>query len=272
MHNVVIQDFEIGKGQPLVFVAGPCVIEGEKETLEAAHALKEIFAKHKVPWIFKSSYDKANRTSIHSFRGPGLEEGMRILSKVKEEVGVPILTDVHTPDQATAAGSVCDVIQIPAFLCRQTDLVVAAAKTPAAIFVKKGQFMAPWDMKNVIAKITESGNERIVLVERGFTFGYANLVSDMRSIFIMQAEGRPVCFDATHSVQLPGALGSSTGGQREFIPLLAKAAVASGANVLFMEAHPNPAEGKSDAASMLSFDELQQILPKLLKLYEVIHS
>jgi 2-dehydro-3-deoxyphosphooctonate aldolase (KDO 8-P synthase) len=271
MRNVKVKDFLIGKGQPLVVMCGPCVIESESHCLQAAEALNKIFSKHGIRLIFKSSYDKANRSSYHSFRGPGIEEGLRILERVKKELGLAIVTDVHTSEEATTAGSVCDILQIPAFLCRQTDLVVAVAKTGATVNVKKGQFMAPWDMGNVVNKIQEAGNQNIILTDRGTTFGYNNLVSDMRSIPIMQKFGVPVCFDATHSVQLPGGRGDSSGGEREFIPILAKAAIASGANSLFMEAHPDPENAKSDSASVLSFEMLDTLLPQLKRLYAVIN-
>lgn len=270
--DVRIKNFLIGSRQPLVLMSGPCVIESEDHCLKAAEDLKRMFDKHQVQLIFKSSYDKANRSSYSSFRGPGLEEGLRILQRVKQELDLPVVTDIHSPEEALAAGEVCDVIQIPAFLCRQTDLVVAAARSGAVVSVKKGQFLAPWDMKNVVHKITTAGNERIILVDRGTTFGYNNLVSDFRGIPIMQNFGYPVCFDATHSVQKPGGLGDVSGGDREFIPILAKAALAAGANCLFMEAHPRPAEAKSDAASVLSFQELEHLLPQLKQLYNLIQS
>jgi len=268
MCKVSLKDFRIGNGEPLTIMSGPCVIESEEQCLKAAWKLKEIFAQFPaINFIFKASYDKANRSSLHSFRGPGLEEGLRILKRVKEECALPIVTDVHTPDEAAVAGSFCDLIQIPAFLCRQTDLLVAASKTGAVVSVKKGQFMAPHDMGNVVEKIRASGNNRIILVERGAMFGYNNLVSDFRSIPIMQQFGVPVCFDATHSVQLPGGLGTQSGGQREFVPLLAKAAIAAGADCLFLEAHPNPSQAKSDGASQLSFEALPPLLITLERLY-----
>lgn len=270
MQQVPIKNFIIGKGQPLAVIAGPCVIESEEHTMRAAETLKKIFSNTKINFIFKSSYDKANRSSIHSFRGPGLEEGLRILEKVANTFDLPVITDVHTVEEASAVGEVCDILQIPAFLCRQTDLVVAIAQTGRVVNAKKGQFMAPWDMKNVVEKCRAVGNPNVILTDRGTSFGYNNLVSDMRSIPIMQGFGVPVCFDATHSVQLPGGLGESSGGQREFIPLLAKAAVASGANCLFIEAHPNPKLAKSDAASVLDFNELPVLLSILERLYQVV--
>lgn len=272
MHTIQIKNFAIGQGQPLTIISGPCVIESESHTLHAAETLKNMFHKHGVNLIFKSSYDKANRSSFHSFRGPGLQEGLRILNRVQREFDLPVVTDIHSPEEAKAVGSVCEMIQIPAFLCRQTDLVVAAAETGAVVSVKKGQFLAPWDMKNVVHKITSANNHRILLVERGTTFGYNNLVCDMRGIPIMQQFGYPVCFDATHAVQKPGGLGEMSGGDREFIPVLAKAAIAAGANCLFMEAHPNPAEAKSDAASVLDFETLDRLLPQLKQLYELIQT
>lgn len=270
MKDVLIQKFTIGKGQPLAVMSGPCVIEGEDHALEAAAFLSELFASLGINYIYKSSYDKANRSAYSSFRGPGLKEGLRILEKVKTKYNVPVVTDVHSPEEATEAGKVCDILQIPAFLCRQTDLIVAAAETGAAISVKKGQFMSPWDMDNVVKKIESAGNQKIILTDRGTTFGYNNLVSDMRGIPIMQKMGYPVCFDASHSVQLPGGNGTSSGGQREFIPTLAKAAIAAGCNCIFMEAHPNPAQAKSDKDSVMPFTEMKDLFITLKKLYEVV--
>jgi 2-dehydro-3-deoxyphosphooctonate aldolase (KDO 8-P synthase) len=271
MRNVKIKNFLIGKGQPLAVMCGPCVIESEVHCMRAAEFLKGLFSKRKINFIFKSSYDKANRSSHSSFRGPGLEEGLRILEKVKKELDLPVVSDVHSPEETSAAGEVLDILQIPAFLCRQTDLIVAAAKTGAAISVKKGQFLAPWDMKNIVQKVHSTGNQNLILVDRGTTFGYNNLVSDMRAIPIMQGFGVPVCFDATHSVQLPGGLGNESGGQREFIPVLAKSAIAAGANCLFMEAHPDPVNAKSDAAAVLDFKDLPALLTTLEKLYALIN-
>jgi 2-dehydro-3-deoxyphosphooctonate aldolase (KDO 8-P synthase) len=270
MQQVPIKNFRIGKGQKLAIMSGPCVIESEDHCLKSAETLKKMFAKHDVHLIFKSSYDKANRSSYAGFRGPGLDEGLRILERVKREWDLPIVTDIHSPEEARAAGSICDIIQIPAFLCRQTDLVVAAAQTSAVVSVKKGQFLAPWDMANVVKKITTAGNEKIILIDRGTTFGYNNLVSDMRSIPIMQKLGYPVCYDATHAVQKPGGLGDASGGDREFIPVLAKAALAAGANCLFLESHPHPEQAKSDAASVLDFKDLERLLPQFEKLYTLI--
>ncbi len=264
----MIRNFSIGAGQPLAVICGPCVIEGEDHTLVCAEELKMIFSAFPFSFIFKASYDKANRSSIQSFRGPGLEKGLAILQKVQRECGLPVLTDIHSPEEAAAAGAVCEMIQIPAFLCRQTDLLVAAAATPAAINVKKGQFLSPWDMKNVVDKLASCGKKRILLTERGASFGYNNLVSDMRSIPILQSLGVPVCFDASHSVQLPGGLGTASGGQREFIPTLAKAAVAAGCNALYIEAHPDPASAKSDAASVYPFDQLKALLRQIERIYD----
>lgn len=272
MKNVVVKNLLIGPGQPLVVMCGPCVIEGEAHCMEMAETLSKIFSIAEVPLIFKASYDKANRSSHHSFRGPGIKEGLRILGRVQQEFNLPVVTDVHSVEEARRAGEVCDVLQIPAFLCRQTDLIVAAGETGKVVSVKKGQFMSPWEMQNVVEKIRATGNENIILVDRGTTFGYNNLVSDMRCIPIMQKFGVPVCFDATHSVQLPGGRGDSSGGEREFIPILAKAAVAAGANCLFIEAHPNPSQAKSDAASVLDFKELPALLRILKQLYNVVSS
>lgn len=269
MHTVKVGKFYIGKKQPLAIMCGPCVIESEQHAMDCAGFLKELFSKTAINLIYKSSYDKANRSAYSSFRGPGLEEGMRILQKVKQTYDLPVVSDIHSPEEAKRAGQTCDILQIPAFLCRQTDLILAAAETGNAISVKKGQFMAPWDMINVVEKIHSTGNKQVILTDRGATFGYNNLVSDFRAIPVMQSFGVPVCFDATHSVQLPGGQGKTSGGQREFIPLLAKAAIAAGANCLFIEAHPDPANAKSDAASVLDFKDLPRLLGKLQKLYEI---
>jgi 2-dehydro-3-deoxyphosphooctonate aldolase (KDO 8-P synthase) len=268
---IQIRNFSIGEGCPLAVMCGPCVIESENHCLEAAEALKEIFSKHKINFIFKSSYDKANRSSIHSFRGVGIEEGLRILEKVKKEFDLPILTDIHTPEEARASSEICDLLQIPAFLCRQTDLLIAAGQTGKVINVKKGQFMAPWDMGNVVKKIQSTGNDKVILVDRGTMFGYNYLINDMRCIPIMQKFGVPVCFDATHSVQLPGGKGEGSGGEREYVSILAKAAVAAGVDCLFMEAHQDPPNAKSDADSVLDFKELPALLLKLEQLYEVVN-
>jgi 2-dehydro-3-deoxyphosphooctonate aldolase (KDO 8-P synthase) len=272
MKAVSVGKFLIGKGQPLALMSGPCVIESEEHAFKAAEHLKNLLAPLGVNFIYKSSYDKANRSAYSSFRGPGLKDGLAILKRIKEELNVPVLTDVHTAEEAEAAGEVCDVLQIPAFLCRQTDLVVAAARTGAVINVKKGQFLAPWDMKNVVEKIVSAGNDQIILTDRGTTFGYNNLVSDMRAIPIMQGLGFPVCFDASHSVQLPGGLGNATGGQREFIPTLTLAAIAAGANCLFIEAHPNPEKALSDSASVLAFDTLSSLIQRAVQIYDIVQA
>jgi 2-dehydro-3-deoxyphosphooctonate aldolase (KDO 8-P synthase) len=267
--RVCIKNFYIGPDEPLAIMSGPCVIEGEEHCLRAAEALKVMFDKRKINLIFKSSYDKANRMSVTSYRGPGIEEGLKILERVKQELDLPIVTDVHTIEDVQAASAVVDILQIPAFLCRQTDLLLAAGQTGKVVSVKKGQFMAPWDMGTVVNKIQSVGNQQVILVDRGTTFGYNYLVNDMRCIPIMQQFGVPVCFDATHSVQIPGGKGSSSSGEREFIPVLAKAAIAAGANCLFMEAHPDPTHAKSDADSVLDFKDLPDLLLKLEQLYEV---
>jgi 2-dehydro-3-deoxyphosphooctonate aldolase (KDO 8-P synthase) len=256
-----VHGIEIG-GPEMFLIAGPCVIESEEHALKMAESISGICKALKLPYIFKASFDKANRTSVHSFRGPGLREGLRILAKVKKSVDVPILTDVHEIEQMAPAADVVDVIQIPAFLCRQTDLLVAAAKTGRAINVKKGQFVAPADMRHAVNKIVESGNHQVSLTERGASFGYHNLVVDMRGLAIMR-EFAPVIFDATHSVQLPSQ-GEQSGGQPQFIPLLARAAVAVGVDGVFMEVHDNPAVAKSDGANALRLDQLRGVLSELL--------
>jgi 2-dehydro-3-deoxyphosphooctonate aldolase (KDO 8-P synthase) len=270
MREASIRRLKTGQNHPLLVMCGPCAIESKEHLLLCAEVLKDIFVKENIALVFKSSYDKANRSSIHSPRGVGIDEGLRLLELVKSEFDLPVVTDVHSPEEAKAAGDVCDVLQIPAFLCRQTDLIIAAAETPAAVSVKKGQFMAPWDMQNVVEKIRHCGNSNIILIERGTCFGYNNLVSDMRAIPIMQQFDVPVCFDATHSVQLPGGLGATSGGQRQYVELLAKAAIASGADALFMEAHPDPDNAFSDRGSQIDFEQLRALLPKLKKMYELI--
>ncbi len=271
MKDVAVKNFLIGRKHPLAVMSGPCVIESEEHALSTAEMLVEIFRPLKgFNLIYKSSYDKANRSAYSSFRGPGLAKGLKILERVKKEFDIPVLTDVHSPEEATAAGQVCDILQIPAFLCRQTDLIVAAAKTGAVINVKKGQFMAPWDMQNVVDKILAAGNEKIILTDRGTTFGYNNLVSDMRTIPIMQKFGFPVCFDASHSVQIPGGLGSASGGQREFIPTLTRAAIAAGCNCLFIESHPDPTTAKSDNDSVYPLSELPKLLTEVLQIYHLV--
>jgi 2-dehydro-3-deoxyphosphooctonate aldolase (KDO 8-P synthase) len=265
------EDLLIGPEEPLAMLCGPCVIESEEHTMFCAAELQKIFAPFNIRLIFKASYDKANRSSIHSFRGPGIDEGLKILQKVQREFNLPVVTDVHTPEEAKIAAAVCEMIQIPAFLSRQTDLLIAAALTSAAINVKKGQFLSPWEMKNVVEKIESVGGQKVLLTDRGTSFGYNNLVSDFRSIPIMQSFNVPVCFDASHSAMLPGGLGTASGGQREFIPTLAKAAIAAGADALFMEAHPNPAAAKSDAATVMPFSDLKMLLTVLERLYAAVH-
>jgi len=271
MKTVKIKDFLVGSGEPFAVISGPCVIESEDSALFAAAFLKDLCTELDTHFIFKASYDKANRSAYQSFRGPGLEKGLRILKKIRKELDIPVLTDVHSPEEAKAAGEICDIIQIPAFLCRQTDLLTVAGETGAIINVKKGQFMAPWDMGNVVDKIVATNNSRIILTDRGTSFGYNNLVSDMRTIPIMKRFGFPVCFDASHSVQLPGGLGNASGGQREFIPTLAKAAIAAGSDLLFLESHPNPREAKSDKDSVFPFSELKTLLQELKKIYDVVN-
>ena len=259
----------IGEGK-LFLIAGPCVIESEAHVRKMADAIQRITSDLNVPYIFKASYDKANRTSVKSFRGPGLKEGVAILRRLAESTGLPVLTDVHEPSHCEPVAEGVDVLQIPAFLCRQTDLLVAAAKTGRAVNVKKGQFVAPWDMKHAVEKITESGNSRVFLTERGTTFGYNNLVVDMRSLAIMR-NFAPVVFDGTHSVQTPSAGNGVSGGQPEFIPLLARAAVAAGIDGVFLEVHDNPAEAKSDGANALDLKNLKNVLETLLAVNVAVH-
>jgi len=254
---------KFGANHPLVLIAGPCVIESETATLECASLLQEITANLSMQLVFKASYDKANRTSVTSFRGPGINEGLRILAKVRETLGVPVISDIHGLEQVEQAAAVLDIIQIPAFLCRQTDLVVAVAKTGKVMNIKKGQFLAPWDMQNVIGKAVASGNDQLILTERGVSFGYNNLVSDMRSLPIMRGFGYPVVFDATHSVQLPGGQGGSSGGQREFVEYLGRAAVATGIDGIFMEVHHDPDQALCDGPNSVKIADLPGLLKKL---------
>lgn len=268
MNTVTVKDFLIGKDHPLAMICGPCVIESEDHAFSCAKTLKEMLAPYPFSFIFKASYDKANRSSIHSFRGPGLLKGIHILERIKKELDLPVTTDVHTPQEALLAAKICDMIQIPAFLCRQTDLLLAAAKTKVAINIKKGQFMAPWDMKHVIEKIESQNHHNILLTDRGTSFGYNNLVSDFRSILLMQSLNYPVCYDASHSTQLPGSCGVESGGQSEFIAPLAKAALVVGANALFIETHPDPKNAKSDKMSVMDFKDLNVLLQDLYRLYK----
>ena len=253
----------IGGRNPLVLIAGPCVIESETHALKTAEKLKRATSDANIPFIFKASYDKANRSSIDSFRGPGLIKGLKILKKIKKELNVAVLSDAHTEDEIEPAAQILDIIQIPAFLCRQTNMLVKAAKTNCTINVKKGQFMAPWDMQNVIDKLSQSGCKKILLTERGYMFGYNNLVVDMRSLPLMRNLGYPVIFDATHSLQLPGGQGKKSGGQRELIPDLVRGAVAVGCDSLFMEVHPNPDKAKSDGPNMLKLSQLPKLLEQI---------
>lgn len=255
----------------LTLLAGPCVIESEEMVLEIAERMKMIAEHIKVNYYFKASFDKANRTSIHSYRGPGIEEGLRILKKVKDTYELKIVTDIHEPWQAEPVSKVADMIQIPAFLCRQTDLLVAAAKTGKIINVKKAQFLAPWDMKNVVTKLEESGNKNIMLCERGTSFGYNALMVDMTGIREMQKFGYPVVFDATHSVQKPGGKGTATGGNREHAEPLAKAAIAAGADALFFEVHPDPNHALSDGPNMVCLKEFEEMMKRILRVYEAVH-
>lgn len=265
--NVVnVADFSLGSGR-LAFIAGPCAIESKSLTLDVAYALKEYAQGLNVPLIFKASFDKANRTSASSFRGPGLQEGLEILARVKEEVGLPVISDVHEVQQVTTAAQVLDVLQIPAFLCRQTDLIEAAARTGKPLNLKKGQFLAPWDMAQVVSKATQAGNSALLLTERGTQFGYNNLVVDFRSLPIMRSLGFPVVMDITHSVQLPGGQGSCSGGDRQFIPCMARAAVAVGVDALFMEVHPNPDKALCDGPNSMPLHAVPGLWQELLELH-----
>lgn len=254
----------------LFIIAGPCAIESESLCLKVAESLRRVCARHGVNYVFKASYDKANRTSSRSFRGPGIEAGLAILEKVRREVGVPVLTDVHTEAEAVRAGKSVDILQIPAFLCRQTDLIETAVKTGKIVNIKKGQFLSPAEMGRVVKKAMEAGGKRLLITERGTTFGYNNLVADMRSIALMKAFGVPVVFDATHSVQLPGAGGDKSSGQRELAPVLARAAVAAGANGVFIETHPSPDQAKSDGPNMVPLSEMPRLIATLVKLHQIV--
>ena len=266
MKDIKVGDVIFGKDN-LGIIAGPCVIENRDHSLEMSYAIKEVSEDVGIPIIFKSSFDKANRTSIKSFRGPGIEEGMRILSDVKTETGLKVLTDIHSPDQAGLVSDVVDIIQIPAFLSRQTDLLIAAAKTGKPINIKKGQFLAPWDVEHIVKKMEESGSQNILLTDRGTQFGYNNLVADMRAIPLMKQFGYPVIFDATHSAQLPGGSGGHSSGMRDMIPTLARAAVAAGCNGVFMEVHNDVDKAKSDAATQWPLDKLAPLLIELKKIH-----
>lgn len=270
VREVSVGDVKIGGNNPLALIAGPCVIESREHCLKLAESITGICRKAGIPFVFKASFDKANRSSASSYRGPGLEAGLAILAEVKREVGVPVLTDLHGEEQVEVVAAAVDIIQIPAFLCRQTDLLVRAAKAGKPVNVKKGQFVAPWDMKNVCDKVVSAGNDQLLLTERGCSFGYNNLVSDMRSLAVMRGFGFPVIFDATHSVQLPGGLGSVSGGQRQFVMPLARAAAATGIDALFVETHEDPDKGLSDGPNMLPLDQLESLIIQVRRMDEAL--
>jgi 2-dehydro-3-deoxyphosphooctonate aldolase (KDO 8-P synthase) len=272
MKTISIGNLKVGPGQPFLIIAGPCVIESWDVAFKTAQFLNDLSRQLSFSFVFKSSYDKANRTSVNSFRGPGLTEGLALLAEIKTKLGVYLLSDVHETSHCQPAGQVLDVLQIPAFLCRQTDLISAAADTGKAINIKKGQFVSPAEMKNGIKKVQERDNENVFITERGTTFGYNNLVVDMRSIPIIKGFDVPVIFDATHSVQLPGGSGEKSGGERQYIPTLAKAAVAAGCNGLFMEVHPDPDQAKSDAATQIPLNQVKELISQCLKLHELASS
>ncbi|ADL13670.1 3-deoxy-8-phosphooctulonate synthase [Acetohalobium arabaticum] len=267
---VLNEEIKFGNQRPFVLLAGPCAIESEERSLKVAEGIKEITDRLGIPYVFKSSYDKANRSSIDSYRGPGLEEGLKILEKVKREFDLPVLSDVHTAEEAEYAADVLDIMQIPAFLSRQTDLVTAVGATGRVVNVKKGQFLAPWDIEQVVEKIESTNNQRILLTERGASFGYNNLVVDMRSLPRMRETGYPVVFDATHSVQLPGGAGDRSGGEREYVPHLARAAAGAGIDALFMEVHDRPEEALCDGPNMVRLDDLEDILRKIQAIDEIV--
>ena len=270
MNIVTVGNYKVGQGCPMLLMAGPCVLEGYERSLMIGRRAKAIADKLGMPYVFKASFDKANRSSYNSFRGPGLKEGLAILAQIKKDLGVPIVTDIHEPAQAEPVAEVADILQIPAFLCRQTDLVYQAAKTGKTVNVKKGQFLAPWDMKNVIKKIEEAGNHNIMLTERGASFGYNTLVTDMRGLAIMRELGYPVVMDATHSVQIPGGQGTSSGGQSQYVPHMARAAAAVGIDALFLEVHDNPAEALSDGPNMVKLDNLEALLKDVLAIDKIV--
>ena len=271
MQPIQFAGLTVGGGSPLLLIAGPCVIESESHALGLAHALKAIAARAGVQYVFKASFDKANRTSARSFRGPGLDEGLRVLGRIRQDAGVPVLTDIHEAAQAEPAAAVADILQIPAFLSRQTDLIEAAARTGRVVNVKKGQFLAPGDMRHAIEKVTSAGNPRVFVTERGFSFGYHNLVVDMRVFPILRSLGYPVVYDVTHSLQLPGAGNGVTAGQAEFIEPMASAGVAAGVDGVFMEVHERPSEAKSDAQNALRLDRLESLLHRLVRLHAIAH-
>ena len=265
-------NFEVGSNLPLFLLAGPCVIESEQLVLDTAGALKEITSQLQIPFIFKASFDKANRSSVSSYRGPGIAEGLRILSEVKRQLQLPVVTDVHEDTPLNEVSAVVDVLQTPAFLCRQTNFIVNCAAQGKPVNIKKGQFLSPWEMHNVVEKARSTGNEQIMVCERGFSFGYNNLISDMRSLAVMRQTGAPVVFDATHSVQLPGGKGNASGGQREFVPVLARAAVAAGVAGLFMETHPDPNNAKSDGPNAWPLARMKSLLESLKELDTTVKS
>lgn len=270
MKQVELNNDKIGGQAGFALIAGPCVIEDEAAATEIASYLKQLTAKLKIPFVFKASYDKANRTSIHSYRGPGLQKGLKILKNIKKKTGVPVLSDVHRFEEIDAAAGVLDIMQVPAFLCRQTDFVMEIAKKAKIINVKKGQFLAPWDVANIIDKIKAAGNDNILITERGASFGYNNLVFDPRALPIMRAMGYPVIFDATHSVQLPGGAGTASGGQRDMVPYLARAAVAAGVDGIFMEVHPDPEKALCDGANSIYLHSLEKLLKTLKKIDDAV--
>jgi 2-dehydro-3-deoxyphosphooctonate aldolase (KDO 8-P synthase) len=270
MQQVSLKDIRIGDKNKLVLIAGPCVIESESQALDVASKIKDITAKLDIPFIFKSSFDKANRLSIESFRGPGLKKGLEVLSKVKQKIKVPVLTDIHCQKDIAEVAQVADIIQIPAFLCRQTDIVVAAARTKKIVNIKKGQFLAPWDILPIIKKVESTGNRQILITERGVSFGYNNLVTDFRALGIMRQYGYPVIYDATHSVQIPGGKGIASGGQREFVEGLSRAAVAFGCDGLFLEVHPDPDKAPCDGANMISLEMLKKLLTQIKRIEKAL--
>ena len=270
MHIINVGPYKVGPGQPMLLLAGPCVLEGYEHSLAIGQEVKRICEKLGMPYVFKASFDKANRSSYDSFRGPGLEEGLKQLAAIKKELGVPIVSDIHETNQVEKAAEVLDVLQIPAFLCRQTDLVYAAGKTGRCVNVKKGQFLAPWDMKNVISKLEAAGNQDILLTERGSSFGYNTLVTDMRGLAIMRELGYPVVMDATHSVQIPGGKGTSSGGQSQYVPHMARAAAAVGIDALFLEVHDDPSKALSDGPNMVRLDQLEVLLADVLAIDKIV--
>jgi len=270
MNEVRVGKVRIGKGNPLALIAGPCVIESEEIILTTAKKLKEICDRLGISLIFKSSYDKANRTSGSSFRGPGIDQGLKMLSDVRKKFSIPVMSDVHSVDEVRPASEVLDALQIPAFLCRQTDLILSSSRTGKPVNIKKGQFLAPWDVKNIIEKFTSTGNQNLLITERGTSFGYNNLIVDFRGFSVIRSFGYPLLFDATHSLQLPGGQGNSSGGQREFASPLARAAVATGVDGLFIEVHPDPAQALSDASTMIPLQEIEGLLQQTKALHDMM--